>query len=349
MGRLICIACTLNWQRPTIYFIRSPAMFVFSGKVRGVLTCTMALLPLFVRHDFVQTSHSISAIANLPVKQFMGAAKEGWGPYFRNLHSKMRREGAAHSTARRMNRPPPDRRRKPRQAPPPPRRAAPGAPTSSRAAASRRHSNPRQMTHGTNTYSRSGSNSRSSSSTDCLTRRRRREREDDDNFDGLAESRAKAARREEEEGVTQRMAMRLHALWQELKIPSPDQAYISATYLEAGGKPSGRGSGESKGDKGQVAQVRSGTSNPTSGDVHRELARQIRLLLEHRTATVKVRLHAKFLFIKFVQDVSILFKQWLHGAELERPLGLSSCSYRRIPVRNKGAKTATSNWRGFLS
>lgn len=270
-------------------------MCVFSGEGPRCAYLCHGSTSLFVRDDVVQTYHSISAIVNLPVKQFMGAAKEGWGPYFRNLHSKMRKEGAAHSNARRMNRPPPDRRRKPRQAPPP-RRAAPGALTSSQAAASRRHRNPRQMTNGINNFNRSGNSSRSSSSTDCLTMRRRRQREDDDNFDGLAESRARAARREAEEGVTERMATRLHTLWQELKIPNPDQAYISATYLEAGGKGSGRGVGESKCETGQVAHVRGGTSNPTSEDVHRELARQIRLLLEHRTATVKVRVHSEFYF-----------------------------------------------------
>ena len=253
------------------------------------ITCTMATLIfglacLVSQH---QTKHSISAIANLPVKQFMGAAREGWGPYFRNLHSKMRKEGTTPSTARRMNRPPPDRRRRPRQAPPPPRRALSGATISSQATASGRHRDSRQVTHGTSTNNRS-SDSRSSS-TGCLTRRQRRQRVDDDNFDGLAESRARAARREAEERVTERLAMRLQALWQELKIPSPDQAYITATYLEVGGKGGSRGGGEGNGDKGQVAHVRGGTGNPASGDVHRELARQIRLLLEHRTATIKVR------------------------------------------------------------
>lgn len=118
---------------------------------------------------------------------------------------------------------------------------------------------------------------RSASGVDGLTRRRRRQREDgSNNSDGLAASRARAAKREEAEEVIGLMAMRLQALWDELKIPSPDRAYVAATYLEAGGRGGGRDGDGSKGAKG------------ASADVYHELVRQIRLLLEHRAATIQV-------------------------------------------------------------
>ena len=112
---------------------------------------------------------------------------------------------------------------------------------------------------------------------DGLTRRRRRQREDgNNNSDGLAASRARAAKREEAEEVIGKMAMRLQVLWEELKIPSPDRAYVTAMYLEAGGRGGSRDGDGSKGAKGSGA------------DVCHELVRQIRLLLEHRAATVQV-------------------------------------------------------------
>lgn len=112
------------------------------------------------------------------------------------------------------------------------------------------------------------------------------------------------AEREAGEEVTRRMAMRLQTLWQELKIPNPDRAYITAKYLEAGRGSTGGGrygsrggfpdgfDGEGGGGKGEVAGGGGGGGGGNGGltgdDVHRELTRQIRLLLEHRAATVKV-------------------------------------------------------------
>lgn len=214
---------------------------------------------------------SISAIVNLPVKQFMGAAKDGWGPYFRDLHSRMRKEAAAHRTAARMNRPPADRRRKPGQAPSPrPRRASSGDTTRSSQATTA------YQQHNKAAGSNTGSNNRRGGGVDGLTRRRRRQRQDGNNFDGLAASRARAAKRKEEEEVIEKMAMRLQALWEELKIPSPDRAYVTATYLESGGRGDDRDRDGSKSAKG------------ASADVYHELVRQIRLLLKHRAATIQV-------------------------------------------------------------
>lgn len=209
----------------------------------------------------------------------MGAAKDGWGPYFRNLHSKMRQQATAqHPAATRMNRPPADHRRKRGQSPSPrPRRVSSGATRSSQSTAYRQYNkavgNSRQVVRKTTTDSNSN---RSASGVDGLTRRRRRQREDgSNNSDGLAASRARAAKREEAEKVIGLMAMRLQALWDELKIPSPDRAYVAATYLEAGGRGGGRDGDGSKGAKG------------ASADVYHELVRQIRLLLEHRAATIQ--------------------------------------------------------------
>lgn len=133
------------------------------------------------------------------------------------------------------------------------------------------------------------SSSNRSGSIDTLPRRRRRQREDGNNFDGLAASRAKAAKREAEEEVIEQLAMRLQSLWEELKIPSPDRAYVSAAYLEAGGRDGGTDGDGSRGAKGKVANGVGSTSARTSVDVHHELVRQIRLLLEHRAATIEVR------------------------------------------------------------
>lgn len=77
------------------------------------------------------------------------------------------------------------------------------------------------------------------------------------------------------------MTVRLQTLWQELKIPEPDRAYVAATYLEGGG---GAGGVEASG----VSPGREGIGRPTSEDVQRELVRQIRLLLGYRDATIKV-------------------------------------------------------------
>ncbi|CAM9829925.1 unnamed protein product, partial [Scytosiphon promiscuus] len=89
------------------------------------------------------------------------------------------------------------------------------------------------------------------------------------------------------------------ALWQELKIPDPDRAYVMAVYLEGQSGVGGRddrgglfrtssraGVGRGGAATGAVGDQRDGS--PTSDDVHHELARQILLLLEHRSATVKV-------------------------------------------------------------
>lgn len=226
--------------------------------------------------------NSISAIANLPVKQFMGAAKEGWGPYFRNLHHKMRKEATAHSASTRMNRPPPDRRRKPGQAPSQPPRRAPSRTTRlSQPIANRQHKAAER------------SNNPSGGGINGLIKRRRRQREDANNFDGLAASRARSAQREAEEEMIGKMAMRLQTLWEELKIPSPDRAYVTAAYLEAGGKGGSRGGDGSRNAQGKAANGGCGTGGPTSVEVRRELVRQIRLLLEHRAATIQVVLRCK--------------------------------------------------------
>ncbi|CAM9380944.1 unnamed protein product, partial [Ectocarpus sp. 8 AP-2014] len=235
---------------------------------------------------------SISAIANLPVKQFMTAAKDGWGPYFRNLHSKIRKETTARSTttAKRMNRPPPERRRRSsqRQHPPLPlpRRASSSGATKDEKKNNRRYS---KVTNDLHHMVRSADVASSDSS-----KRRRRRQSEDDNSDGLAASRERAAKRQAEEMVIRRMGVRLQALWQELKIPDPDRAYVTAAYLDAGGGGGGF-SGQRAGGGGGMEEPPvggggggGGNSGPTSENVNRELTRQIRLLLEHRAATVKV-------------------------------------------------------------
>ncbi|CAM9860676.1 unnamed protein product [Ectocarpus sp. 4 AP-2014] len=237
---------------------------------------------------------SISAIANLPVKQFMTAAKDGWGPYFRNLHSKMRKETTPRSTttAKRMNRPPPERRRRSsHQQHPPlplPRRASSSGATKDEKKNNRRYS---KVTNNLHHMVRSADVASSDSN-----KRRRRRQSEDDNSDGLAASRARAAKRQAEEMVIRRMGVRLQALWQELKIPDPDRAYVTAAYLDAGGGGGGF-SGQRAGGGGGMEKPPvggggggggGGNSGPTSENVNRELTRQIRLLLEHRATTVKV-------------------------------------------------------------
>ncbi|CAM9210278.1 unnamed protein product, partial [Hapterophycus canaliculatus] len=253
---------------------------------------------------------SISAIANLPVKEFMGAAKLGWGPYFRNLHSKMRRERTASIAATRMNRPPLERRRRSRQQQPQHKQALPRTALGKSARANTQstmngqrgkaagNSKLRKSMYSRNVATNSSS-SNSSSAGVRLMQRRRTGREDGNYFDGLAASRARATKREDEEGTTRRLANRLQALWQELKIPDPDRTYIMAVYLEEGGGGRGFGDGESllrtssrTSAGGGEAAIGSGgarrSGSSTSDDVQRELARQIILLLEHRASTVKV-------------------------------------------------------------
>ncbi|CAB1120695.1 unnamed protein product [Ectocarpus sp. CCAP 1310/34] len=231
---------------------------------------------------------SISAIANLPVKQFMAAAKDGWGPYFRNLHSKMETTARSTITAKRMNRPPPERRRRSSQQQHPPlplpRRASSSGATKDEKTSNRPYS---KVTNDLHHMVRSADVASSDSN-----KRRRRRQSEDDNSDGLAASRARAAKRQAEEMVIRRMGVRLQALWQELKIPGPDRAYVTAAYLGGGG---GAFSGQRAGGGGGMEKppVRGGgggggNSGPTNENVNRELTRQIRLLLEHRAATVKV-------------------------------------------------------------
>ncbi|CAM9358482.1 unnamed protein product [Ectocarpus fasciculatus] len=267
---------------------------------------------------------SISAIANLPVKQFMTAAKDGWGPYFRNLHSKMRKETTARSTTttKRMNRPPPERRRRSSQHQHPPlplrRRASSSGATKDVQRNNRRYSKVANDLHHI-------VRSADVASTDSSKRRRRR-RSEDDNSDGLAASRARAAKRQAEEMVIQRMGIRLQALWQELKIPDPDRAYVTAAYLEAGGgggdfsgqRAGGGGGMEEPAVGGGAGGGGGGKGGPTSEDVNRELTRQIRLLLEHRAATVKVlrSVNARELRLCEIEQALQAF-QWHRGLDTD--------------------------------
>lgn len=211
---------------------------------------------------------SISAICNLPIGPFAGASREGWGNYFRELHGNMRtrkssttphrggplpmkRAAVRSSPARARRRPPPERRGEwGRQQRPPP--AAPSSRKNNRSGACRTaNANDKQQANGP---------------------------------DGLAPVRARAARRAAEESVVWRMAVRLQTLWQELKIPEPDRAYVTATYLGGSGRPGAV-------DVTGTVPGRNTEGIPTTSDeAHLELVRQIRLLLDYRAVTIKVRL-----------------------------------------------------------
>lgn len=195
---------------------------------------------------------SVSAICNLPVGPFVGAASAGWGTYFRDLHRKIRArerttptQEKSHIGTRRTS-----------------------------ATHSRRRLGPLQAAV------KCCRNSSGGDSKPPGHNRRRRE-----DFDGLAASRARAAKRAAEEDVTNRMVIRLQTLWLELKIPEPDRAYIVATYLDPG-----CGEGVEGGNCGLGGSSEKRGGGGTSTAVQRELARQIALLLEYRTATIEVRI-----------------------------------------------------------
>lgn len=214
---------------------------------------------------FVATPYftSISAICNLPVGPFMGAAKEGWGRYFRGLHRATGEKGLldrnnAHEGLPRSTR----RSRSPlgrQQRPPPERRTRLG-----------QTQGPQSNFRSHQGSSNSATNARRASNN---TRRRR------EDFDGLAESRARAAKRAEAEDVTRRMTLRLHTLWQELKVPEPDRAYVLAAYV----------GGDWDQAENPGGNLRRKDGGPPTVEMQRELARQISLLLKYRAATIKVR------------------------------------------------------------
>lgn len=243
-------------------------IFSFSNRMpsnQRTLHCDAHTIDSSSDSPFSLNNHSISAICNLPVGPFVGAAREGWGRYFHDLHRKMRaretisagykrpqstRKGR--SSAEGTHRPPGRQRRSGQQQPPAP--------------ATTYYGNPRRNSADTNL--------RRTTYTSC----NRRPTQD---CDSLAESRAPLATRAATENATRRMAIRLQTLWQELKIPKPDRAYVVAAYLN--------GCGDEGGGTGTAVGCAEAEGWPTSVEVHRELVRQITLLLEYRAATIKVR------------------------------------------------------------
>ncbi|CAN0476559.1 unnamed protein product, partial [Laminaria digitata] len=219
---------------------------------------------------------SFSAICNLPIGPFAGASREGWGNYFREHHGNMRaRESATtittavRSSPARARRRPPERRGKwgHQQRPPP---------------AATQHA--RNGNSNNNSRIKSGGACRKAAGT-ANNNSKQQQRQDPD---GLAASRAgaEAARRAaEEESIVWRMEIRLQTLWQELKIPEPDRAYITATYL---GGSERQGAANATGSTGPGREIEGGIPTTASDEVNLELVRQIRLLLDFRAITIKV-------------------------------------------------------------
>lgn len=255
------------------------------------------------RFPFTAALHlkcSISAIANLPVAPFVGAASQGWGHYFNGSGTKkpQRRSSDAGATqqirqrnkrarppgkrsalsvatgtgGRGLKRPPEWRARSTGQQRLPP----PLPPETMEAKVCRSRNAPPECTKVDN-GGRFGRRTHSTGNDHCGRRRKK-------SIDGLADSRARAAIRAAEEEITQRLAVRLQILWDELKVPKPDRAYIVAMYLRQGEGVENEGwpkdTGSSSAD--MVEQQRS------VGEIHHELVRQISLLLEHRAATIEV-------------------------------------------------------------
>lgn len=100
-------------------------------------------------------------------------------------------------------------------------------------------------------------------------------------FNGVEESRKAATKRAAAKEVIRRLILRLQVLWQELRVPYPDRTHMTATYL-AGGRHVGV-------DNTSGIPNRKGDNKPTSDQVRNELVRQIEVLLNYRTTTVKVR------------------------------------------------------------
>lgn len=88
-----------------------------------------------------------------------------------------------------------------------------------------------------------------------------------------------------QDDAIRRMATRLQILWNELKIPQPDRAYIIATYLMGSLSVATRGKASDLGERTAGARIH---RRPTKEEVQSELTRQITLLLAYRVATIKV-------------------------------------------------------------
>lgn len=226
--------------------------------------------------------YSVSAIINLPVGPFMSAAKDGWGQYFRALHGKQvvhdprgkrDREGASRASSRvdisRAKRRQHDKRQT----------TARSHPSSA--------SSPRTTTT-CEQIGTTGVNPRKPQRN--YRRRRASDSAVNDNEESLSagESRVGAGERRQlilQDDSIRRMATRLQILWNELKIPQPDRAYITATYLRGSLSVATRGKASNLGGRTTVARLH---RRPTKEEVQSELMRQVTLLLAYRAATIKV-------------------------------------------------------------
>lgn len=212
--------------------------------------------------------NSVSAIINLPVAPFMGAAREGWGQYFRNFHGKMHPPGEPNGG-----------------------KQGPGPSRGGISSAKRRQgSTRRRVRHRPPSPSLTTATARKKTSTDPNSPRRvyRRRRNDGiDNDDvplsaGGSQVKTEQGHRIMEDAIIRRMAARLQILWQELKIPRPDRTYIVAMYLAG----SFAGAGSESGKLSDRTSTRNTRINRE--EVQRELTRQTSLLLTYRAATIKV-------------------------------------------------------------
>lgn len=105
-------------------------------------------------------------------------------------------------------------------------------------------------------------------------------------FNGVEESRKAATKRAAAKEVIRQLILRVQVLWQELRVPHPDRAHMTATYLAGGSRV--------EVDNTTAVFNKTGDNKPTSDQVRNELVRQIEILLNYRTATVKVRALPKF-------------------------------------------------------
>lgn len=207
--------------------------------------------------------NSVSAIINLPVTPFMGAAREGWGHYFRNLHGKMRPPGEPNCEEQWLG---------------PSRRSISTAKRQKRRRTRHRPYSPSPIIATASTKPTTDRNS--------PQRDYRRRRKDDSNDAPLSRERSQAKAEQEqrimENDMIRRMAARLQFLWQELKIPRPDRTYIVVMYL------AGRFAGAANEPGKLSGRTSAWNKSANREEVQRELTRQTTLLLAYRIATIKV-------------------------------------------------------------
>lgn len=203
----------------------------------------MALARYSISFKFSPLSFgSVSTIYNLPVGPLVKASKEGWGRFFRH------RYGPRYSAQTSTNK---------------------GSQQGFCTSCKQRRQIQRQLARSPLTATDENRRVPMYRRVSCF-----REQVERDDVEVLMDG--ERARRAMGITVIRRLTTRLQILWHEMKIPQPDRAYITSTYLLGWG---------------EHANHRFAKTSRSYTQVRREVMRQISLLLRYRAATIKVTIH----------------------------------------------------------